>query len=195
VVIYPTRTVDPGPHPHYHELLNSNRVTRVYLDEWALPRQTLSQQLMGVLLASSQTVINEAQLILEQMRNPEAIDRAFSTAIVNLIEAILVYKLPTLSREEIQIMLELTDVELKQTRFYQEVFTEGQQEGRQEGRQEEGVALILRLLHRRCGALTPTITEKIKQLDVPQLEALGEALLEFHTVTEVEQWLASRRQG
>jgi len=35
-------------------------------------------------------------------------------------------------------MLELTDTDLKQTRFYQEVFTEG----RQEGRQEEGLALI-----------------------------------------------------
>jgi predicted transposase YdaD len=49
-----------------------------------------------------------------------------------LIETILVYKLPTLSREEIQAMLELTDVDLKQTRFYQDVFTEGRLEGGQE---------------------------------------------------------------
>ncbi|MFO7031795.1 flagellar assembly protein H, partial [Limnospira fusiformis CCALA 023] len=47
---------------------------------------------------------------------------------------IVVYKLPQASREEIARMLGLTD--LKQTRFYQEAFTEGLQEGRLEGRQE-----------------------------------------------------------
>ena len=67
-------------------------------------------------------------------------------AIMNLIETILVYKLPTLSREEIRNHArDLTDTDLKQTRFYQEVFTEG----RQEGRREEGVTLILRQLQRR----------------------------------------------
>lgn len=41
------------------------------------------------------------------------------------VETILVYKLPRLSREEIQSMLGLSDVELKQTRFYQEALAEG----------------------------------------------------------------------
>ena len=35
------RMVDPGAHPHYDLLLQSAQVTRVYLDEWAQPRQTL----------------------------------------------------------------------------------------------------------------------------------------------------------
>ncbi len=62
------------------------------------------------------------------------------------METLLVNKLsPTLRREEIQKMLDLTDVDLKQTRFYKEVFAEGRQEGEQEGRQQEGAALILRL--------------------------------------------------
>ena len=69
-------------------------------------------------------------------------------AIVNLVETILVYKLPTLSREGIRSMLGLTDTDLKQTRFYQDVFTEG----RQEGRQAEGVTLIFRQLQRRVPA-------------------------------------------
>ena len=42
-------------------------------------------------------------------------------------------------------MLELTDVDLKQTQFYQDVFTEGRQAGE--------VTLLLRLLQRRCGEL------------------------------------------
>ena len=47
VVIYPTRAIDPGTHPHYQALLESGQVTRVYLDEWAQPRQTLSQHVVG----------------------------------------------------------------------------------------------------------------------------------------------------
>jgi uncharacterized protein YjeT (DUF2065 family) len=42
-----------------------------------------------------------------------------------LIETIVIYKLPEASREEIAQMLGITD--LKQTRFYQEAFLEGQE--------------------------------------------------------------------
>lgn len=187
VVIYPTRATDPGTHPHYDLLLQSKQVARVYLDEWAQPRQTLSQQLMGALLADPRQALREAQTLVGKLKEAEAIDTARKAAIVNLVETILVYKLPTLSREEIQSMLELTETELKQTRFYQEVFTEG----RQEGRQEEGVTLILRLLQRRCGELTPAVREQITRLRLPQLEALGEALLEFRGPAELEQWLVT----
>jgi predicted transposase YdaD len=73
---------------------------------------------------------------------------------VTLHEAI-----PTVSREEIQTMLNLQDVDLKQTRFYQEAFAEGRQEGRQKGQQEGEVTLVLRQLQRRCGELTPGVRE------------------------------------
>lgn len=99
-------------------------------------------------------------------------------------------------------MLELTDTDLKQTRFYQEVFAEGEQEGRQKGRREgeqEGrqkgeVALILRQLQRRCGVLAPAVIEQLHRLEVEQLEALGEALLEFGGPGDLEQWLAGQEQ-
>jgi predicted transposase/invertase (TIGR01784 family) len=188
VVIYPTRVVDPGAHPHYQAFLDSGQVTRVYLDEWAQPRQTLSQQLIGVLLADPPQAISAARTVLTQIGGAAVVDTRLATTIVSLVETILVYKLPTLSREEIQTMLELTDTDLKQTRFYQEVFTEG----RQEGRQEEGVTLILRLLQRRCGELSPAVREQITRLSLPQLETLGEALLEFHGLADLEQWLATR---
>ena len=64
------------------------------------------------------------------------------------------------------------------------MFTEGREElggkkERQEGRQEEGVTLILRQLQRRCGELAAPMQEQIARLRLPQLEALGEALLDF----------------
>ena len=88
-------------------------------------------------------------------------------------------------------MLELTDTDLKQSRFYQDIFAEGKQEGRQEGRQEGEVTLVLRLLQRRCGELKPALKERVVRLSVPHLEALGEALLDFQSVADVEQWLAT----
>lgn len=145
---------------------------------------------MAVLLAEPQQAISEAQAVVARARQ-ESVDTKLTAAIVELVETILVYKLPRLSRQEIQTMLGLTDIDLKQTRFYQDVFAEGAQEGRQEGRQEEGAALILRLLRRRCGELAPALIVRIARLSVSQLENLGEALLDFHSVTDLEQWLAA----
>jgi hypothetical protein len=41
------------------------------------------------------------------------------------------------------------------------------------------VALVLRLLERRCGVLTPEVKEWIAGLSLVQMEALAEAWLEF----------------
>jgi predicted transposase/invertase (TIGR01784 family) len=183
VVIYPTRKVDPGIHPHYDLLLHSNRVTRVYLDEWAQPRQTLSQQVVGVLLSAPAQAIREAHTVLAHVHKDNTIDNNLAAAIVNLVETILVYKLPVLNRKEIQTMLDLNNIDLKQSRFYQEVFTEGRQEGQ--------TTIILRLLQRRCGALSPAVEAQVMRLHTQQLEALGEALLEFRGLADVEQWLAT----
>ena len=186
VVIYPTRSVDPGPHPQYQLLVESARVTRIYLDEWARPRQTVMQRVIGMLLAEPQQAIAEAQAVLAQRE-----DRSRVPDIVDLVETILAYKLPMLTREVIQKMLELSDADLKQSRFYQDIFAEGKQEGEQEGRQKEGVVLILRLLQRRCGEVNPTLRERVVRLSVPHLEALGEAVLDFQSLADVEQWLAT----
>lgn len=51
--------------------------------------------------------------------------------IIDLIETIIVYKLPQKSREEIEAMLGLN--ELKQTKVYQEAFVEGEQIGELKG--------------------------------------------------------------
>jgi heme oxygenase len=48
---------------------------------------------------------------------------------------------------------------------------------------------VLRLLTRRFGLLSEQQTEQIRQLSVPQLEDLGEALLDFKSMTDLEQYL------
>ncbi len=49
--------------------------------------------------------------------------------------------------------------------------------------------MVLRQLNRRVGALTPQLQERIQQLSTPQLEDLGEALLDFNAIPDLENWL------
>lgn len=73
--------------------------------------------------------------------------------------------------------------DLRQTRVYQE--------GRLEGTREGEAQLLLRLLTRKFGNLTPDRSDQIKSLPIDRLEELAEALLDFATVEELYQWLAN----
>jgi Domain of unknown function (DUF4351) len=49
--------------------------------------------------------------------------------------------------------------------------------------------LILRLLTRRFGTIAPTTETQIRSLSLSQLEALGEALLDFSQPSDLMDWL------
>ncbi|NET39280.1 MAG: Rpn family recombination-promoting nuclease/putative transposase [Cyanothece sp. SIO1E1] len=66
---------------------------------------------------------------------------------------------------------------------------EGRQIGLQEGRRQEGVALIQRQLARRLGALSDEVQAQLAVLSLVQIEALGEALLDFVELANLETWL------
>lgn len=70
----------------------------------------------------------------------------------------------------------------------------GLQKGRVEGRREGELTLVLRLLARRCGTLSPNLAAQVQALSVEQIESLGEALLDFTNVSDLEGWL-SREEG
>ncbi|WP_354634687.1 DUF4351 domain-containing protein [Planktothricoides raciborskii] len=105
---------------------------------------------------------------------------------------LLVNKFDNLSIEEIRNMLDLREADVTKTRFYQEVIQIGRQEGRQEGEQlgqQLGEAnLIVRQISRRFGALTPEQVSQIRSLSIPELESLGEALLDFQSLGELDSW-------
>ncbi|MBD2488059.1 DUF4351 domain-containing protein [Aulosira sp. FACHB-615] len=85
---------------------------------------------------------------------------------------------------------------MRESVIYQEILQEGLQEGRQEGLQEgrleEARSLILRLLTRQIGDLPQTMRSQLDELSVNELEALGEALLDFKQLTDLEFWLLNR---
>ena len=60
------------------------------------------------------------------------------------------------------------------------------------GREEGERALILRQLTRRCGTLSPHLLAQVQALSVEQIEDLGEALLDFSTLADLEAWLSQK---
>ncbi len=68
---------------------------------------------------------------------------------------------------------------------------EGIKEGEAKGIKEEAVSLVLRLLKKRIGQIRPSDESRITNLSVEQLEALGEALLDFSSGDDLSAWLAN----
>ncbi|MFN6528780.1 Rpn family recombination-promoting nuclease/putative transposase [Nostoc sp. ChiSLP03a] len=85
---------------------------------------------------------------------------------------------------------------MRESVIYQEILAEGEQrgeqrgreQGREEGRKTEGQLLILRLLSRRVGELPQEVLNRIETLSLEQLENLGEALLDFQAIADLEAW-------
>jgi hypothetical protein len=71
----------------------------------------------------------------------------------------------------------ITTNDLRHTRFYRDVFREGEAEW------------IFRQLTRRCGALSDQHKSRIMALPREKLDALGDALLDFTDMADLEAWL------
>jgi predicted transposase YdaD len=77
-----------------------------------------------------------------------------------------------------------------------EAMAEGRAEGRAEGQQIEAANLVVRLLTRRLGQALPSeVSATITALPLLVLEELGEALLEFSTLDQLQDWLAENQSG
>jgi hypothetical protein len=57
------------------------------------------------------------------------------------------------------------------------------------GEARGGASLLLRLLARICGPLPENIADRIRSLPFQQSEALGEALLDFRSLADLQTWL------
>ena len=106
----------------------------------------------------------------------------------------------------------MLDITFEETRVYQEVVQEatqkglqaglkaglkegrkeGLKEGRREGRQEGEASLITRQLRKRFNEIPEDMQKAIEALPLTALEDLGEALLDFSELAEVQSWLDAR---
>ncbi len=165
--------------PYQQELVNSDRIIRIYLDE--LPTGSIGVGLIQLIVAQESQAPILVQELLQRAKT-EIADAWVTRDIIDLLETVLVSKFAQLSRQEIQAMFLLTDI--KQTRVYQEA--------RQEGRQVEASLMLKRLLSKRFGKLNDRRLEAINNLSLEQLEDLGEALLDFTDIAELDTWLITK---
>jgi predicted transposase YdaD len=68
-------------------------------------------------------------------------------------------------------------------------FERGIEQGIEQRMTQEARSLILRQLTRRIGTIAPNIESQIATLTVSQLESLGEALLDFSSSADLDEWL------
>jgi predicted transposase/invertase (TIGR01784 family) len=195
IVIFPDRSTEPVNQRLYRANLSSDQVHRVYLEDFSnISTESVGIGLMQLIVADTIDAISKAKELLTQTQPLSKTDAKFAV-IMEIIETIAVYKFPSLSREEIENMLGLS--ELRQTKVYQEALEEGivtgEQRGERTGAVREARSLILRLLARRVGTLPATIEAQVKALALPELEALGEALLDFAGLDDLERWLQMNR--
>ncbi|WP_088892011.1 Rpn family recombination-promoting nuclease/putative transposase [Leptolyngbya ohadii] len=78
---------------------------------------------------------------------------------------------------------------MQESVIYQELREEAREEVRQEERLKGEQALILRLLTRKVGEISPETKAQIETLSIAQLEDLGEALLDFAALADLSAWL------
>ena len=176
VVIYPNRQTERPQLHQFGEMVSLDRVRRIYLDELEVGEPpSLAIGILKLVIQNESEAVSHAKILIEQART-EITEPLTQKNLTDLIETIIIHKLPLKSREEIEAMFNLQD--LKQTKFYQEAFAEGE------------ANLVLRLLHRRIGEIPQNVTERIRKLSAEQLEELGEALLDFESQGDLLNWLA-----
>ena len=125
LVLYPRRTIEKHD-PCYGSLLGLPEVRRVYLEDLErVATPSIGFQLLRLLVAVPHTAAEQAHRLAQRLRGAAEPSPLPLAELLDLIETILVYRLPKLTRQEIQTMLGFTHADLKKSVFYQEVFAEG----------------------------------------------------------------------
>jgi predicted transposase/invertase (TIGR01784 family) len=83
---------------------------------------------------------------------------------------------------------------MRESVTYQDILAEGEVKGKTqglaEGRVGEARALVIRQLTRKLGNVSPKLSAKIEALSLERVESLGEDLLDFTSIANLEQWLS-----
>jgi hypothetical protein len=88
-----------------------------------------------------------------------------------------------LEPEERELMMQLSPLYLEKIQAAERV-------GEERGEVRASLTLILRQLTRRVGDISPQLQARVEALPLARLEELGEALLDFSSVADLETWLS-----
>jgi predicted transposase/invertase (TIGR01784 family) len=168
IAIYPSRSLEQSDLSVVVDMLASGRITRIYLDELgSVSELPIGLGLMVLTTLEGDDAKTEARRLVGQAQG--------SRDIINLLSTIIVYKFSNLSRDEVDAVL---GIELQQTRVYQEAQADGEQR------------LVLKQLARKLGNISPEVRSRVNSLTIDRLESLGEDLLDFTSIADLESWLS-----
>ena len=163
MIVYPNPQVETDKVQRYRELLNSERVRRIYLNELEnIPQTSIGLATVQLITLSKAKAIDSTRKLIQRVREELTPDQK-PQELLQLIETILVYKLPLLNRREIETMFSLD--ELKQTQYFQDV----REEARQEGRLNKALEAVPRLL--ALGLSVEQVASAL-ELEVEQVRAI-----------------------
>jgi predicted transposase/invertase (TIGR01784 family) len=126
-VIFLSRALEPNSTGPYQELLESGRIRRVFLEELAEPgADQIGLGILELIACPAAATLSKAKLWVERVRGAKQ-SITERRRLVELIEIVVLGRLPNLARKELKQMLQLVD--------YREskVFAEGVEEGIQKG--------------------------------------------------------------
>ncbi|WP_414570661.1 DUF4351 domain-containing protein [Nostoc sp. CCY 9925] len=112
----------------------------------------------------------------------------FNPAQVQLISGFIDTYLELNSQEEIVFQEQLPTIEPKEQEKVMQIVTSWMRQGLEQGEKQGELKLLMRQLNRRLGEISPQMKGRIENLSTSELENLGEALLDFSSVADLEAW-------
>ncbi|MEH2374183.1 DUF4351 domain-containing protein [Nostoc sp.] len=150
-----------------HFLPDALRTAIVAIHQLPQTQETLWLRLLGRGSVQSQAIVELQALPLNYPYQKATLE--------------LVYNL----RENLRVNQELEEDDRELIMRLEPLYQRDREQAVQSGEQR----LVLRLLNRRIGEINASLIERIKGLSIEQLENLGEALLDFSIVADLETWL------
>ncbi|MGK7940750.1 MAG: Rpn family recombination-promoting nuclease/putative transposase [Crocosphaera sp.] len=179
VVIYLRKNQSPLVKQNYYQRGETNHKFNV-IRLWETPSESLLTS-PGLFPFAILSQVEDREKFLSQIA--QEIDKISDNAEKSNLAASTSILAGLVLRKEIIQRLLRNDI-MKESVIYQEIKSEGREEGRREGETN----LLLRQLNRRIGDISSELSQKIQSLSIEQLENLGEALLDFQSKEDLEQW-------
>ncbi|MCI0379151.1 MAG: Rpn family recombination-promoting nuclease/putative transposase [Gemmataceae bacterium] len=145
-VFFATRELEPAHLHPYRNLIQSDQVSRVYLDDLPEGEETqVGLAILGMIAATPEVALARAKSLLDLLAHAKK-PGADHRKVIELVQTVVSGHFPKLGRKELERMLQIKD--FRETKVYQEALEEGIEQGREETREE----IALRLLKKRHSA-------------------------------------------
>ena len=164
-MIYPNQSVARAPRLEFSPFTALKQFKNLFLDE-LLQQPKPEYAILNLILCPEPETRAIVKNIVENYQD-------LNKELVDLIETILIYKLPNISTEDIKAMLAINEVRLQDTRFYQEVA------------QISRAEILIRQLTKRFGTLSANNLTRLQSANIEQLDSWAEKIFDANSLEEL----------